>query len=337
MSNSSNTNQNDNIASGKGGSSVWLLLIGLMLGLAAGTVVSGLLTGLGIIGDAQGSQMELAIGRLALVVVLIAVAIVLSILRLEQRNSRAGILIHRLDSIERSVRAMGEDAALSDDARRVLNRTRERDLLCAAIEEDIVNQHWDAAMVLVKELAERFGFRHDAEEFRDRIEHARSEIIAKRVAEAISKLDGLIIQKRWDVALSEAGRIQRLYPQSDRVKRLTERVVQARGRYKMDLERRFLHATEADNIDEAMGLLKELDAYLSNEDAEPFRELARGVIGQARENLGVRFKLAVQDRQWIEAGRLGERIIEEFPKTRMAEEVRDLLDEIRSRAASLVT
>ena len=69
-----------------------------------------------------------------------------------------------LQTLER----LGEQQTLSDDARRVLNRRGERDLLRRAIEEDISAEDWDAAMILVKELAERFGYRADAEEFRER-------------------------------------------------------------------------------------------------------------------------------------------------------------------------
>jgi hypothetical protein len=108
----------------------------------------------------------------------------------------------------------------------------------------------------------------------------------------------------------------------------------ARGVYKADLERRFLDAAGQDHIEEALGLLKELDGYLTESDAEPFREVARGVIGKARENLGAQFKIAVRDRQWSTAAAVGRRIINEFPNTRMATEVRDMLDGILARANS---
>ena len=89
---------------------------------------------------------------------------------------------------------------------------------------------------------------------------------------------------------------------------------------------------EQDHTDEAMELLKEMDGYLTEAEAEPFREVARGVIGKARENLGLQFKVAVQDRQWATAAAVGRRIVREFPNTRMAQEVRGMLDGILSRA-----
>lgn len=252
---------------------------------------------------------------------------------LRRRAATNLLMMRKVDALTDAIRHLSDSTALSDDARRVLNRQAERDLLCRAIEEDINHQAWDAAIVLCNELADRFGYRADAEEFRARIELARHEIQERRVADAIARLDGLIVQRRWDVAAREAMRIQRLFPESPRVDKLRDRVEQARNVYKQDLERRFLEAANSPaRIDEAMALLKEMDAYLTEDEAEPFREVARGVIGRARENLGAQFKIAVQDKQWGTAALVGRRIVNEFPNTRMAQEVRGMLDQILARA-----
>ena len=62
------------------------------------------------------------------------------------------------------------------------------------------------------------------------------------------------------------------------------------------------------------------------------RLVAEGVVGKRRETLGAQFKLAVNDRRWVEAARVGETIIAEFPNAKMAEEVRSMIDILRSRA-----
>jgi len=150
----------------------------------------------------------------------------------------------------------------------------------------------------------------------------------------MAKLDELIRGARWAEAFAEAARIQRLYPESHRVEGLRERVDESRQRYRKHLERSFLVSAQREKIDEAMAILKELDQYLTPSEAEPFQEVARGVIGKSRENLGVRFKLMVQDHQWGDAVEVGERIIGEFPNTRMAQEVRELLPMLREKAAA---
>lgn len=270
-----------------------------------------------------------AAGYVGLLLVLTTAPVAVLLMRLlARRSENAGS-----DSISADLRAMVEQAALSDDARRVLNRKREREFLRKAIEEDIAAGDWDAAMVLVRELAERFGYRADAEEFRTRIDQARHETVERRVIDAVASIDGLIIQRRWDEARVEAARVARLFPESPRIEGLRHRVEQARQGYKADLERKFREAAEAQRSDEAMALLRELDQYLTEREAEPLREIARGVINKAREALGVQFKAAVQERQWRRAIELGERIMSEFPNSRMATEVSGVIEQLRAKSS----
>jgi hypothetical protein len=278
---------------------------------------------------ARAGEIFQAVGALGFIVVLCLAPVTF---HLRRQAAQTPTLARRIEGLTDAVRRMGDSAMLSDDARRVLNRGAERDMLCRAIEEDIQAQAWDAAMVLTDELAQRFGYRQDAEEFRARIELARAEIQERKVADAIARLDGLIVQRRWDVAASEARRIQRLFPDSPRVERLRDRVEQARAVYKSDLERRFLEAAQEGRDDDAMALLKELDSYLTEEEAAPLREVAKGVIAKARENLGAKFRLACQGGQWALAAGLGRRIMAEFPNTRMAQEVRAMMDGILAKA-----
>ncbi|MFZ2873447.1 MAG: hypothetical protein WAZ94_03080 [Phycisphaerales bacterium] len=271
------------------------------------------------------------VGAIGLLLVLTGAPLALGLMKVAAGRREESL---RLEGIEASVRHLAEQSVLSDDARRVLNRDSERTLLMGAIEQDIAGQNWDAAMVLIEELAGRFGYRADAEAMRQRVEEARRKTREMEITEAIGFLDGLILQRRWDDALAEAGRVQRLFPGSPRVEPLRDRVAAARAAYRDDLERRFMDAAGADQSHEAMVLLKELDQYVTPEQAESMKTMARGVIGRAREELGARFKGAVQERQWTDAVGLGEQIMRQFPNTRMAAEVREMMEQIRTKANS---
>lgn len=295
----------------------------------------------------------LAIGAAAVIVWLpelrmagvLALAVVLALLPIALRQTAAKsqsrhddrALIRGFEHLSKRLENMVQEGGLSEAAKRVLHRREERDLLTRAIEQDITDQDWEAAMVLVRELAERFGYRADAEEFRARIDHARAETLDRNVSEALTRLEALLEKRQWPEAYREAARIERLFPDSPRVENLRDHVDQARRGYKLDLERQFLHAAERDEVDRAMKLLKQLDEYLSEGEAEQLREVARGVVSKARENLGARFKLLIEDKEWAEAVRVGERLMKEFPNTRMAEEVRDMIDVLRTRAEQQTT
>ena len=202
--------------------------------------------------------------------------------------------------------------------------------------EDIDKRDYEAALTLVSQMGQVYGYRLESEQFRSEIEAARAAEQEKKIDDAIRNIDTMIARHEFEKAILEAGRVERVYMESDRVQNLRKHVRDARDRYKHELERKFLEAAGRDDVEVAMDLMKELDKYLTEGEAAPFLETARGIIGKKRQNLGVQFKLAVHDREWTAAARVGEQIIREFPNSKMAEEVRGMIDELRRRSAGLV-
>ncbi|MEM1354181.1 MAG: hypothetical protein AAGC44_07685 [Planctomycetota bacterium] len=229
--------------------------------------------------------------------------------------------------------SINERLLLSETAKRIAYRHEDVNLLRETIRDDIQKKEFDAALVLVNEIATTYGHKEEAEEYREEILSARTVEMDQKIERALNKLDETLAKHDFETASKEALKIQRLYPDSPRVREVHRKVTHAREQYKHDLEREFLEAAKVDDVDRAMELLKELDKYLTEQEAEQFREVARGVIGKKRENLGVQFKIAVHDREWLRAVAVGEQVIREFPNTRMADEVRSMLDLLRERAA----
>ena len=192
------------------------------------------------------------------------------------------------------LRSVDESLKISETARRIAYRDRDLSLLRRTIEEDIERADYDGALVLVDELSGTYGYREEAEDFRDRIEDARMAEVDRKVTEAITKLDDVLDRKDFELAGQVAARIQRLFPDSPRTQPLRRRVIQLREDYKRNLERTFLDAAQRDDVEKAMEILMELDKYLTEQEAMPLREVAKGVIGKKRDNLGVQFKMAVQ-------------------------------------------
>jgi tetratricopeptide (TPR) repeat protein len=228
---------------------------------------------------------------------------------------------------------IAERVHMSDLARRMADRVHDRQHLRDTIIQDIENQDYEAALALVDEMAEQFGYVEEAEQYRQRIIDARARRQEQMIEEAIQRVDRICAQFDWALAKREIDRLERLFPDDARIAALPRRVEQAKADHKRDLEREFLRAADVGNTDRAMALLKELDRYLTAQEAEAYQETARGVISQARENVAVRFRMAVSDRDWIAALNIGEQIIRDFPNSQMAEEARGMMDVLRERAA----
>lgn len=311
-----------------GGRAVSITLLVLASLISLTMVVVGFLRELNEVGT--GASVVYT-GALGLIITACITAVVFAMDRGLDEEQDA--VVSALREVQRSVERMSQQAALSDDARRVLNRSKERELLCRAIEEDIRRHDWEAALVLCEELSSRFGYEQEADRFRAQVQMGRAEGLDEEISAAMARVDELIVHKRWADAHGAAKQVADAFPALPRMQVLGDRVERAKAQYKADLERRFLMLAQGDRVDDAMELLQELDTYLTEDEAAPLREVARGVIGKARENLGAAFKLAYQDREWGIAASVGEQILVQFPNSRMAEEVSGMMGDLRERAA----
>ena len=240
-------------------------------------------------------------------------------------------------TIRHLLQSLRENSMLSDNAKRVLFRDRELQLLRNAIEDDIARGDYNAAITLCEEMSALFGQRQEAESFRSRIAQARAQQYELEVQAALDQFEASLEECSWAAVHQQASRLRRLYPDSHLVSGLDQRIEEARSRHKTDLEARFLEAADQDDPEAAMRLLKELDRYLSPDEAGRLSGVAQAVIHRHRDRLGSRFREAVSGHQWSEATQLGEAIVAEFPNTQMANEVRPMIEVMRARAVDAVS
>ncbi len=252
---------------------------------------------------------------------------------MDEYRLQVKLLQQGLERSNEQLKLVADRLMISEAAKRITCREQDRQALRQAIEEDIAKEDFDAALVLVNEMAKTYGYTVEAEESRERIQNARAASLNAHIAESMVGFEKLLEDAEWDKAHAEAAKIQRLYPDAPQVRDLPRRVKDAWQARKHDLERRLLQSASHDDVEGSMELLRELDRYLTPQEAAPFLEVARGVIGKKRQNLGVQFKLAIQDREWTQAVSVGEQIIREFPNTKMSDEVRATIDILRERAA----
>ena len=236
------------------------------------------------------------------------------------------------ESVRATIERLHETMMLSDNAKRALFREHEIGLLRNAIEQDIAEGKYFTAMTICNELSDVFGDREEAEVLRARILEANHARYDEDAAHAVEQFEALLKAHNWRAAHQLRARIERLFPESGHSVGLDARIAMARNEHKQELESEFLEASRREDAEVAMALLRELDRYLSPDEAERYRELAGGVVARHRDNLGLRFKLAVRDREWTRALEAGEEIIAEFPNTKMADEVRGMLEVLRAKA-----
>lgn len=234
--------------------------------------------------------------------------------------------------LERALELVGENILLSDQAKQLAFRQRESDAVRRAIEEEIQHGNWEGAAYLAAEIQRRFGYEREAAELRQRIDAAMTAYHQRQVDEHLAVFDKMLAEYRWSDAAEEMARLQMQFPDDPAMVHLPERLEQRRQQHKRQLLADWDAAVKRNDTDRSIEILTELDQYLTSGEADALKDSAREVFRTKLHNLGVRFSMLVSERNWTEALQVGREIVEEFPNSKMAAEVREHMEGLKSRA-----
>jgi hypothetical protein len=250
-----------------------------------------------------------------------------------ERSAITSMLADRLQQIGTLLTMISEQQLLSDRAKSVAFREKDREALRRAIREEMAAKDWDAALVLANEMATQFGYTQEAAVLKVEINNNRTEVMRKQITDSFSLIDQHTRAERWSQALREAEQLMQIYPNDEQVKHLPQEIENRRQAHKRQLNESFREAVARNDVDGSIEILKRLDNYLTPVEAEAMQETVRKLFKEKLNNLKNQFSQAVHEEHWTEAIRIGETISRDFPNSRIALEVRDMLDTLRQRAS----
>lgn len=298
-------------------------LYNLPAGLRHPEQLLGVLTGIG-----AGILMA-AVGLLVHLVVILLIKAEGNINRIHHDTLDVLDVIKRQ---ERTIRVIADNSQISDAAKSIAHREREREALRQAIRDEMYSGNWDAASYLVDQMEQRFGYMQEAKALRAEIAQVREMTIEEKLNDVIGHIESLMNEAQWHRARQEIDRLMKLFPRHERITALPSELNRRRNARKQALLQQWQQAVQRNEIDTGIQILTELDAYLTPEEAQSLRDDARDVFKAHLLNLGVQFSLAVQEQRWRDALEIGLQIRQEFPNSRMAQEVAEKLDVLRVRA-----
>jgi hypothetical protein len=234
---------------------------------------------------------------------------------------------------EKHLQIIAENSRLSEVARSITYRDNERNALRLAINEEIIRGDYEAAYALVEQLEARHGYRNEAARIRQEVDLSSDREKNEKVHEAVQRCEELMSRLEWDRARRDMDRLLVEFPASPDIRELPKLFARRRGEHKRRLLKEWDLSVQRNEVDRGIALLKQLDQYLTPNEAAALEESARGVFRAKLHNLGVQFSLAVTEHNWRDALEAGKQIIEEFPNTRMAREVTERMDVLNRRAA----
>ncbi len=230
---------------------------------------------------------------------------------------------------------VNENLLLSDAVKSIAFREKDRSVLEDAIHQDIRQEKWDLAGLLINDLETRFACVNEAQALREEMVRYRKASIQDKIDNAVRHIESLWLIHHYGEAQKEVDTLMRLYPENVKVKNLSGQTDKHREEHKKVLLSRWEEAVRNNQIDEGIEILQLLDNYLTPTEAAALEESARGVFRAKLSGLGVQFKMLVTEKKWDEALRLGREIVAEFPNSRMAQEVRDKLGVLEQRAKAM--
>src|SRR4029453_13108473 len=125
-----------------------------------------------------------------------------------------------------------EQQLLSDRAKAVAYREKDRDAVRRAIREDIVKRDWEAALVLADDMERVFGYKQESMRFRDEIHKAQEEVFRKQINEGLGIIDRHCRAEQWSDALREADRLMNNYRGDAQVMAIPQDIENRRQKHK---------------------------------------------------------------------------------------------------------
>ena len=229
---------------------------------------------------------------------------------------------------------ISENLLLSDAIKSVAFRDNDQAVLKEAIKQDIRREKWNSAELLIGELERRFGSRVEAQRLRDELRNYRSASTREKIELSVKNIESLWMIHSYGDAQKEVGDLLRLYPDDEQVLSLKGLTEERRDEYKKELLDRLQQTVQDNDVEQGVEILKLLDPYLTASEVAALEESARDVFRAKLHNMGVQFSLFVTERKWTQALNIGKHIVDEYPNSRMAQEVREKMNALEQRATA---
>ena len=254
-----------------------------------------------------------------------------------QLNSQANLdnmrrLLSGQTHTEAVLTNINENLLLSDAIKSIAFRRNDKTVLEEAIQEDMRLEQWASAQKLIQELEERFGCKDEAQKLREEMSQCQNATRQEKVDVAIKHIKSLWVINHYKDAIQQEEGLLKLHPDNPDVQKLQGQTEQKRQSHKKSLLEQLDKASQAKDLDRGVEILKLLDNYLTPTEAAALEESARDVFRARLHKMGVQFSMFVTEKLWDKALKLGKEIINEYPNSRMAQEVREKMEILEEKA-----
>jgi hypothetical protein len=248
---------------------------------------------------------------------------------LRDNSARLKDLAGAMEKISTELTQINHSTRVSETAKAIAFRDEDRQSLRDAVFDKLQQQDFAAADTLIDEIAQRSEYKELAEQLRAQAHRYGDATDQERVQQFIAHIQKLLDEAQWARASTQIEGLIRTHPDNERVRALRQLLLDKKQGRKRILLAAWDDAVQAQETDRSLQILKELDLYLTPNEALALQEAASDVFRTKLHNLGVQFAIAVTEKQWAGALDVGQQIMNDFPNSKMCEEIRGKLDVLR--------
>jgi len=279
--------------------------------------------------DAEGTgQFILMLGALVFLLALLTlVARVSKALKtLGDNSAKLEEVTSALEKISTELTQINHMTRVSETAKSIVFRDADQQSLREAVFDKLQEKDFEGANNLIEQIAQRPEYGELAEKLRTQAEHYHDSTDHERFEQIATHIEKLLDDHHWARASAQIESLIKAHPESERAKALKQSLIEKKQQRKKALLADWDEAVKRQQTDRSLDILKELDFYLTPNEALALQEAARDVFRTKLHNLGVQFAMAVNEKQWVSALDVGQQIINNFPNSRMSEEIRGKLN-----------
>ncbi|MBN2271320.1 MAG: hypothetical protein JXN61_11940 [Sedimentisphaerales bacterium] len=276
-------------------------------------------------------QLLLMLGGLMFLVALLTMlSRVFKILdALRENSAKLEGLTGALEKISTGLAQINHSTRVSETAKSIAFRDADRLSLRQAVFEKLQMQDFDGAKTVIDEIAKRPEYSDLADDLRSQAEKYRTATAQERTNQIIAHIDKLMDDCQWIQASNQIEELIKASPDGERAKSMRQNLLDKKEERKRILLAAWDDAVNQQETDRSLEILKELDHYLTPNEALALQETAKDVFRAKLHNLGEQFSLLITEKQWNSALEIGQQIVDDFPNSKMAEEIRTKMDVLR--------
>jgi len=248
---------------------------------------------------------------------------------LKDNSTKLEQLTQTLENIRVGLAQINQSTRVSETAKSIVFRDVNKQSLREAVFEKLQQHDFDAAYEIIDEIANRPEYKELAEQLRAQADKYRNATDQERVNQVVAHIEKLLEDCQWVKASGQIEGLIKAYPDCEKAKAMRQKLLDKKQERKKILLSAWDDAVKQQDTDRSLEILKELDLYLTPNEGLALQEAARDVFKTKLHNLGVQFSIAVTEKRWANALDIGQQIVEDFPNSRMAEEIREKLNVLK--------